>query len=408
MPITNRANRKNFSIGLAPQSAKGTAAAHTAARWIAATEVSTDASPTAIHPQGTTGSLFFKDTHRNVVREPKINFSALGSREFVGPLLEMLSFGLPTVSGSELTEQGDTNSVLSSWSLTGVRPGFNTEYTSAGSIIYVKIQSNQILLYRDAAMTMLVAQGNCSVGTVTLTEQNSSGLSGTVSCSSATPADDLDITLTIHTVTLNWSTQIQCYWTTFIWDGNKLRTYRDCVLQSLRGRSEHAGALSLQVALFAVEEAVTSDTPTPSIPMNTPYAHNGDLVFRRNINSTPIIENPINCEVMFERDLQAIIGTAAAPQDFFSGLITVGITADFEPGTETNTMIATVDSFDEIDVKYTVGSKVLAFVFNKAKLINPNYSTFSGDRVPPITLSWSAMEETAASPGAAVAITYQP
>lgn len=510
MAITNRPSRKNYAIGLAPQTAKAATALVTAARFMQALSVRVDPGRQAIHPQGATGSLHMKDTHRNVVQEPKITAQILGSREFLGPLLEMMTFGAPTVAVSQLTEKYDgqlvetadpnsntsawvltgidiathtdagkvyvritgagpytvnlykasgggtldkiatgagaaggavvlaeanssgvsgsvtlgnpvtpeaddlhyltLTSMLSVWALTGVRPGFNTEYTVAGvCTIYGAIDTNVIKLYSDAARTALIASGACAAGSVTLTAQNDSGLSGTVTCGSATPDDDADITLTINTISVPFATEPAKYWTLFVLDGNKIRTYTDCVLKSIRGATEQAGPLLLDVEWWAMAETREDIVAeTFSIPASTPYAHNGDLAFRRDVAGSPIVESPISLEWTFDRDLQSVVGPAAVPQVIYSRLQQLSVRATFEPGDEADTIAGLQDSFDEIDVKYTVGAKILALVFNKVKVVNPSNSSFSNDDVEQVSFEWLAMEETAAAPTAAVTITYMP
>jgi len=85
----------------------------------------------------------------------------------------------------DLEEYGDVDDQLSSWSLSGVQFDKNTDEKGQ---IYVKVYYDsgggeyQVTLYKDAAMNNAVAYGatNSTPGTVTLSEQNDSGLSGSV------------------------------------------------------------------------------------------------------------------------------------------------------------------------------------------------------------------------------------
>lgn len=81
-----------------------------------------------------------------------------------------------------LIEKGDAENRLQAWRLSG-----NTDLNTAGGRLYVTLAASgangQISLYKTAAKDSgdLVAQGTSApLGRVTLTEQNSSGLSGSV------------------------------------------------------------------------------------------------------------------------------------------------------------------------------------------------------------------------------------
>lgn len=102
------------------------------------------------------------------------------------------------------TTHDDPNGVLSRWQLDGAARG-NTDDGRA----YVRVSKTgsnyTVNLYSDAARTQLMSQGTRSgdTGDVTLTEQNASGLAGSVHIQTATSfdatvdvfyADDVDVT----------------------------------------------------------------------------------------------------------------------------------------------------------------------------------------------------------------------
>lgn len=90
---------------------------------------------------------------------------------------------LATRVTAELTEAGDAASQLSAWYLTGITDSF----IATGNILYWSLTNvdttRTVKLYSNSAMTAgyLVAQGSrTGDGSITLAEQNDSGISGTV------------------------------------------------------------------------------------------------------------------------------------------------------------------------------------------------------------------------------------
>jgi hypothetical protein len=104
-------------------------------------------------------------------------------------------------SQSRIQEMFEQQNKLSSWVFNGVLIGSNTD--SAG-FLYVKMDIDQpapgdvtVSVYKDSAQTQLVAEGSrAGAGSVTLAEQNDSGLSGTVSYAGG-GSDDTDIKLQV-------------------------------------------------------------------------------------------------------------------------------------------------------------------------------------------------------------------
>lgn len=95
----------------------------------------------------------------------------------------------------DITEVGDDQNQLANWDFDGASKGSNTD--SAGKV-YVSLTNSgttrTVSVYKDSARTQLVAQGQRDGdGSVTLAEQDSSGLSGSVDV--AYTQDDTDIYL---------------------------------------------------------------------------------------------------------------------------------------------------------------------------------------------------------------------
>jgi len=81
-----------------------------------------------------------------------------------------------------VTESGDTDNELDSWSLSGIIIGFNTDSSSK---LYVKLTdtagTRKVEIFKDSNQTLQVAEGTLvGDGTLTLAQKNGSGLSGTV------------------------------------------------------------------------------------------------------------------------------------------------------------------------------------------------------------------------------------
>ncbi len=95
----------------------------------------------------------------------------------------------------EIGEVNDNANQLDNWSFDGALKGSNTD---ADGKVYISLSDSggtrTVSVYKDAGRTQLVAQGQrAGDGEVTLSEQNSSGLSGTVDV--AYTQDDNDIYL---------------------------------------------------------------------------------------------------------------------------------------------------------------------------------------------------------------------
>ena len=102
-----------------------------------------------------------------------------------------------TAPGAVANVYGDAASQLSGWSLTGAALT-NTNYGLLYWTLVDAAGTRTVSLYSDAAKTALVAQGSRSGdGAITLTEQNDSDLSGSVTV--AYTADDTDAANVIHT-----------------------------------------------------------------------------------------------------------------------------------------------------------------------------------------------------------------
>ena len=107
-------------------------------------------------------------------------------------------YGLTRTKVLELFEQ---SAVVSKWTFAGVKRGVNTD---EGGKLFVNLNDEtpgaaqaQIQVYSDSAKTALIAQGDAADGaTVTLAQQNNSGLTGTALLGTVA-ASDVDIVLSL-------------------------------------------------------------------------------------------------------------------------------------------------------------------------------------------------------------------
>jgi hypothetical protein len=105
-----------------------------------------------------------------------------------------------TISAQQgITETGDENNQLSDWSFTGAKKGVNTDRDGKLYVTLTDVSGTRtVSCYKDPSRTQqhLVCQGSRSGnGTVTLTEQNNSGLSGSVSVTYTANDNNIELKL---------------------------------------------------------------------------------------------------------------------------------------------------------------------------------------------------------------------
>lgn len=414
MSITNRRSRGQFAVAAAWQTAFGTAASASSARFFVATSASIDRGSIYIDPQGTTGQQFTVDTMRKVARRPRANLIMWGAKEAVGLFLESATMGKPKSSPALVV---GTASDLSNFILYGVRPGFNTEYTAAnGARIYVvttvdspSVGQYDVKVYSDSALTQLVASGSAAYpGTVTLSEQNNSGLSGSIDVS-GTPASHASLTYECQTVELQWEATPSRYFTLWLDDGHKQQQITDCVVANLSMSSADEGPLEMTVEIWGGDFSIAASSLTPAVdPGLTVYSHH-DLTFRTDVDGTPVTESPTNLTWTINNNLGDPLGSATKPATIFNRIHDINVTASFEPSDEFETIVAMGEAgtWDKIDATYTVGSKSLVATWNRALVQQMNSSEYSGDDVSAPDITWMCREQIGTT-NSALVLTYQP
>ncbi|GIW60237.1 MAG: hypothetical protein KatS3mg087_1303 [Patescibacteria group bacterium] len=412
MTITNRRPKNKFGVAFAWQTNDTTPASISNARFFVASDVSSERGQIAIDPQGTHGSMFMKDTHREVAIRPRVSITIFGAREFLSFLLEAATFGQPSVSNADITESGDTAGVLSNWSLTGVRVGYNTDNAAK---LYVTLDAdapsagqNTVSLYKDAARTQLVAQG---IGgdntTITLSEQNSSGLSGSVDIGAAS-ADNSNIELTLNKITYNFAALPTRKFTTFITDGTDMYKYVGCVVNLLECSSEDESPLVCRVEIWALNEVNEPAAGTITIPAMNVYSHH-DLIFTTDVAGTPTTQSPKSFVWTITNNLSDPLAGGATPAVIFNRSVDLTLTCRLEPSDEAEALLdkGRAGTYEQIRAQYTLGLKTFEVTWNKAKVINPTGRSFRGDDIGEIEISMICREVLDASSPAMI-ITLQP
>ena len=107
-----------------------------------------------------------------------------------------------------LTEAGDAGNYFATWSLTGISKSNTNDFMLYWNLT-VSGTTYTVTLYKDVAKTLSVATGvRTGVGTLTLSEANSSGLSGSVIISGV-PVTDTDAGNTLGANRVQWGLVIE-------------------------------------------------------------------------------------------------------------------------------------------------------------------------------------------------------
>lgn len=413
MAITNPRTGNTYGLAFAWQTAEGAAASIGNARYALAKSVEPSRGQSYIDPQGTAGSHFEKPTLRTVTEEPTVTAELYGSVEALPVLLEGAMLGQPTVSNAQMTRTLDGGSFITTMSLTGVRPGFNTEWLTAGACkLYISITDgspNTVNVYKDSARSLLVATCTCADGaTASLTASNNSGLTGSITLGTVT-ANDTDIVATIDTVAYVFASQPARFFTTFVDDGQKLHTFADCAVRRLEMTSEDKGPLMVRVEIAAKSWAQASTGATISLDHITVFAHQ-DSVFTTDTGGTPVVQNPMSFGLTIENSLEAVLAGSATPAKLILKSVALSARSSHEFSDEVQTMIDNDDADTEYAVSsvYTKSSRVLTVTATNMRPKDTRLPAFSERSVSPAEITWTLREAAGSSPAAPIAVTLKP
>lgn len=400
-------------VAVAWQAAKGTAASTSDAIRVICESVEINPGRTGEHPDGTTGFQTAVDSEFEAYRNPKAKLTIRAGTFQAAPFLESLLAGQTSLSGSQITEANDTGNALSSWVLAGVRPGVNT---SDAGIIYVTLTDESpgagqatINLYSDAAKTALVATGSGNDSTtVTLSESNDSGLSGTVALA-APSASDTGITLTVAEITFSVGTAWSRYLTVWRDTGQDAERLTDCMVTKAKLRGQDRGPLLIDLEIQAMDWTDLSTTFSATTPEGglAFLAYNTGTQFRSDLDGTPVTDYPHAFELEIERPHTVIFGGESRPQQVVCEGLNISGSMTYRPAAGSEAILdrALADSFDSIDVTFSRSGQELKVVLDKVKFLEPKRAAFSGGALSDEVLPFVAVQDSSAPSTAPITLT---
>jgi len=183
----------------------------------------------------------------------------------IAPLLLRTVYGEGQVS--DVVETGDVGGELSSWILKGVIPYYNTD---ANRKLYADltnaVSTRKVEIYKDAAKANKVAEGTLvGDGTLSFTEKNNSGISGSVVV--AYSDGETDVNLEVRQLKYQkLDNTFTKYLTLWFEDGIKQYKCADCVLRTIRFISTEKSHLRCELEFLAKGEPVEGASAGLSVP----------------------------------------------------------------------------------------------------------------------------------------------
>lgn len=340
----------------------------------------------AIDPQGTNGSEYARDYRTEVAMRPRARLRFVGaSRAFLALLLEHALHGQPTATSAagDLAEAGDPAGVLGTWSLTGIRPTFNTD---AANILYVKLEDEtpgagqaRVSLYKDSARTSLVAQGSAANGaTATLAEQNSSGLSGTVVLGTVSASNLTGVTLSVARVRPARAATIARYFTMFRDSGRELEKLTDCVIARLMLESDGRGPGNGGSGLVVTADIVASTYTAPASSAIAPSVAAAELEAYAHANLAVTVNAVAQSALRFshgiEHDVTQHVANEATPAAIWkrsSRLLPIELVERFADESRTVRDDGAAATWRQIVATHSYAGKALAFTYPRCVLADP-------------------------------------
>lgn len=422
--ITDPRVAKDVVLAVNHQTAYGTAAATgTAQAWqVAAIEIDPGleylGGPGGL--RGTSGSYHPKDTNTVAAYRPKAKLTVLASPKVAPFAWEHVLHGQPTATqaASDISEAGDTGSVLSALTLTGIRPGFNT---AAGGLLYGKLTDESpgagqalVQVYSDSGRTALVASGSGNNGTtVTLAEQNSSGLSGTIAIGTVSASNLSSIIWTVATVRPALAGVLARYFT--LWcdhgSGRALERIVDCTIEKLTRKSSEAGVVTYELEIVGstyTPNVGSGGTFTPAlVTADREYYAHGVLDLHSDVDSGNVDQHVLSLEMGVENDLEVILANATnATAIVKRGVKAYPIKWRQRLSSEAQVVLARGlnDTFEAVTITDTYGARAAVFTWDKVKSIEPKFPAFGEDGWADVEHNMMAVEEAGSSPTAPLAV----
>lgn len=419
MAHTNRRYLKDAVIAVQHQTAFGAAGSTTGAMKLRCSKTSVDPGYQYVDLRGTSGSYHPKDTHFKTAEMPKVSLEMPLTKKALTFFAEHAMHGQPTATqaNSDLSIANDGGGALASaLVLNGVRPHMNT---ADNWKIYVTVTDEtpgagqaRVSLYMDSGRTQKVAEGSAANGaSCTLAEQNDSGLSGTVTLGTVS-ATDSDIEITIARVRPQRAGAIARYFTVWRDSGLELERVIDCTVERLARKSQELGPVMLEVDLVgSTHEGALSTALTPSLTADDKdvYLHDS-VAYTSDVDSDAVAESVFRCEVELRNDIQIDVHNAAVPSAIWKrGVEDIRITIEQRFADEAKAIVASGlgDSWTSERVVDTHDSKAATWLFDKAKPIEPKLPDTGEAEWERVVHTFSAREETAASPSEPFTLSIQ-
>lgn len=376
------------AIGFDWQASEGEAVPgtpYTPRQFIVAQMLDRNPDPSYIHPNGTHGSIFKrKDGDRIVSQAFKKELKFWGGRFQIMPFLESVMGGQPTIAFADLTITGAGAAQISALSFVGARPYHNSSpYVSsppASPTYYVKLTGAgfpvTVQIYRDSARTLLVAHASVSAAATptTLIEDNSSGLTGSVTLSAA-GTNNADAA--IVKVTYAFANQHARYFRLYYSDGSDSYALSDCIVESLKFESQESGALEVTATIMGKRRTITNSVAIAISEAQLDlvcYSHS-ELTLTKDPAGTPIVPAVDAFSFSIKNNVLQYIGNSPTPQKLIKrGWVELAGSMRGETSDEltnlirearSNTAVAT--GFFRMTMAYLLSAKTLLLDMQQAK-----------------------------------------
>jgi hypothetical protein len=320
---------KDVAVAVAHQSAFGSAASPSGlpakSKWQVESSM-IDPGFSYEKPRGTTGSWRPKDDVVRTHYAPKATLTLISSPKVLPFIWEYALHGLSTsVQGSgDLAITGDPGAFLSALSLSGVRPGYNTD---ANAVIYGKVTHNNpgagsslVQLYSDSGRSILVAQGSGTNGTtIALTAQGGSLLTASVTLNATIGGDEAAIVITLSSVRPQEAGAVTRFFT--LWrdhgPGAGLETLGDCVIEKLSRASEEKGLVKYTMEIVAATYAwddTAGGTITPGLTAaDKEYQLHAGMLLTADTAGTNAAQQVLKLDISIEHEIRVVIANASHP-----------------------------------------------------------------------------------------------
>jgi hypothetical protein len=367
--------------------------------------------------RGTSGSYHAKDAHFKTAEMPTATMSMPCTKKNLLFFAEHALHGQPqaTLAGSGLTIANDGGSYIGLLVLNGVRPHINT---ADNWKIYVSVTDggggtgHTINLYSDASRSALIATGSGNnSAAITITESNSSGLSGTMTFGTVS-GSDTDIEVTIAAVTVVRSGTIDRFFTMWRDSGKELERVIDCTVASLSRTSQEMGPVMLDVELVgSTHNAALSTAFTATLTSDDKdvYLHDS-VIYTSDVDSDAVTESVFRVDINLANSVEVDMHNASNASAIWKKNVedlTVEMEQRFADEAKAIITSGLADTFTSERVVDTHDSKTATWLFDKAKPIDIKLPETDEEEWSRSVITFACREETAATPAAPFSLVVQ-